>query len=97
MSNNEKVYLNGYLDVPPERWDKVVDALPKHIELTLAETGCISFKVNPCPNVENRLIVTEVFENQSAFDFHQVRTKASEWIKTTRGIECNFNLTVGKP
>lgn len=34
-----KIQLNGYLDVPEERWDGVINALPEHIALTHAEEG----------------------------------------------------------
>jgi quinol monooxygenase YgiN len=97
MVDDNKIYLSGYLDVPAERWDAVMDALPKHIELTMAEAGCISFDVKPCPDTANRLLVAEAFEDQAAFDFHQARNKASVWFQTTLGIARHFNIEVGTP
>lgn len=95
MTSNEKVYLSGHVDVPADRWDAVMTALPKHVELTLAEPGCISFNVSPCPNTENRLVVGESFEDKTAFECHQARTKTSEWFQATLGIVRNFNITTG--
>lgn len=97
MTNNEKIYLSGHIDIPADRWGAVVMALPKHVDLTLAEPGCISFDVSPCPNTVNRLVVAEVFKDQAAFEFHQTRNKASAWFQATLGIERNFNITSGAP
>lgn len=95
MTSNEKVYLSGHIDIPTDRWGAVMAELPKHVELTLAEPGCISFDVLPCPNTPNRLVVAESFEDQTAFESHQARTKTSEWFQATLGIERNFNITTG--
>jgi quinol monooxygenase YgiN len=68
-----RIYLVGYLDVPAERCDAVLAALPYHIALTEVESGCISFSVTPDADIEGRLLVSEVFVDQAAFDVHQAR------------------------
>jgi quinol monooxygenase YgiN len=88
-----KIHLNGYLDVPQERWDSVLNALPEHIALTHAEIGCISFEVTPSSDVKNRLMVAEVFQDRASFDAHQKRTKASPWFETTQGIPRSYEIT----
>ena len=96
MSEEDKrIYLNGYIDVPAERISDVSKALPIHIELTLAEPGCISFEVTPSTTVGGRFNVAEVFENQAAFEAHQERNRSSNWFKTTEGIPREYSITVG--
>ncbi|MBX2837688.1 MAG: antibiotic biosynthesis monooxygenase [Gammaproteobacteria bacterium] len=92
---DNRVYLNGYIDVPIDRLADVSAALPKHIELTRAEPGCVSFEITASDTVEGRLNVAEVFIDQAAFDVHQARTKASDWFKTTEGIPREYSITVG--
>ena len=89
-----RVLLNGYVDVPAERWDEVRDALDDHIMLTRNEPGCIMFNVTPCQEVELRLLVEEIFENQEAFDAHQARTQASPWAEITAGLPRNYSVRV---
>lgn len=86
------VYLDGYLDVPNDRLEEVLAALPQHITLTRAEPGCLKFEVLPCAQVPGRLIVAEQFDNQTAFDAHQQRTKASPWFEITSGIPRHYTI-----
>lgn len=88
-----KIHLNGYLDVPQERWESVMQALPEHIALTHQEVGCISFHVTPSCDVPNRLMVAEVFADRASFDAHQFRTKASPWFEITQGIAREYEIT----
>lgn len=94
--SKSKIYLNGHLDVPQDRWDSVMAALPTHIALTRAEDGCISFEVTASKDVANRLMVAEVFTDRSSFDRHQTRTKASPWFETTQGIPREYDVTEGE-
>lgn len=91
-----KVYLTGVLEVPVERLQQVRMALPQHIALTRAEAGCISFDVVENAEGSGRFNVSEVFENQAAFDAHQIRTKTSDWFKVTQGIPRDYTITVGE-
>ena len=86
------VELRGYLDVPAERWQAVLAALPAHIELTRAEPGCQAFEVTPDPAQPHRLRVFERFCSRAAFEDHQARTGASEWARTTAGIERHYSV-----
>jgi len=92
MSANQKVYLNGHIDVPAEQWETVSAALPTHVALTHEEPGCISFEVTKCPDVDNRFLVAEIFENQAAFEAHQARTKASDWFKISADCPREFHI-----
>ena len=87
------VQLTGHMDVPLERIKDVTKALVDHIALTRAETGCISFEVTPCPDINGRFLVAETFENRAAFDHHQARTKASVWANITAGLPREYTIT----
>lgn len=88
-----KIHLNGYLDIPSERWDAVMEALPLHVELTKGEAGCLKFDVTPSDKIPNRLMVSETFIDRAAFDHHNTRAKASVWAEVTAGIAREFNIT----
>lgn len=92
MSANQRVYLNGHIDVPVAHWDAVVLALPTHISLTREEPGCISFKVTQSNSVECRFLVAEIFEDQAAFEAHQERTKESEWAIVSADCPRDFKI-----
>ena len=65
--------------------------LPNHERLSRAEPGCISFEVTPTddPFVWQ---VEEIFTDRAAFDFHQTRTRASDWFRATRHIERDYRI-----
>ena len=84
--NDELVFLDGFLDVPPDRLEAVSAALPTHIQLTHAEPGCVSLTIIPSEEVEGRLLIEEVFTDHAAFDAHQERIQNSEWSSVTEGI-----------
>jgi len=87
-----KIQLTGNIDVPADCLAEVSAALPEHIRLTRAETGCISFNVTPSPDVAGRFDIAEVFTDRAAFDAHQVRTKASDWAKLTKDIPRQYQI-----
>ncbi len=96
LNANEKIYLNGHIDVPEEQIYLVKKALKTHIALTHEEIGCLSFKVEPCDVVSGRFIVSEIFIDQDSFDKHQIRTKNSEWFAITKGLERKYTIKKGE-
>ncbi len=90
-----KVSLQGHITVPADRLEQVRQALPDHIALTRAEQGCISFEVTEDRTHPGRFKVSEVFENQAAFDAHQARTRESDWFRITQGIPREYSITSG--
>jgi quinol monooxygenase YgiN len=90
-----KIYLDGHIDVPAERMADVSAALPAHVALTRAETGCLSFNVTPCTTVPGRFLVSEVFADRAAFDAHQERTRNSDWFAVTEGIPRDYTIRSG--
>jgi quinol monooxygenase YgiN len=67
--------------------------LDRHLELTRAEAGCLSFHVEP---TRDPLVwsVSERFADQRSFDAHQERVRASEWGRVTAGITREYVITV---
>lgn len=88
-----RVKLSGYLDIPEERLASVMAALPIHLELTRMEPGCLEFDVSQSATAEGRLLVSELFEDQAAFEAHQKRTAASAWAEVTAGIPRHYEVT----
>lgn len=66
--------------------------LPRHIELTRSEAGCIHFDVT---QTDDPLVwtVCERFVSQAAFEVHQVRVRESEWGRATAGIKREYVIT----
>ncbi|MBG9885199.1 MULTISPECIES: antibiotic biosynthesis monooxygenase [Bacteria] len=67
----------------------VLRHLDQHIALTRAEPGCLQFNVEPTgdPLVWT---VRERFVDQTAFDAHQSRVRASEWGRATARIKRGY-------
>lgn len=70
----------------------VVELLPRHIELTRAEEGCVSFAVEQS---DNRWVwdVSERFKDARSFDLHQERVQASEWGYATADIKRSYTIS----
>jgi len=71
--------------------ETVARYLPRHIELTRAEAGCLRFEVEQS---EDPLVwtVAELFVDQTAFEAHQARVGSSEWGTATAGIERDYAI-----
>lgn len=86
------IELTGRLMCTDESQDIVVrQHLPRHIDLTRAEPGCLRFDVTEAddPHVWN---VHEIFVDAAAFTAHQERVAASEWGRVTAGIEREYTV-----
>lgn len=87
------VHLSGKVICADEQQVALIAAhLPEHIRLSRAEPGCLSFEVRQS---EDPLIwsVEESFTDQTAFDAHQTRTKASPWFAATGHIRRVYQIT----
>ena len=86
------IHLSGQLICTDDQQAATVRAhLPDHIRLTLAEPGSLKFTVT---QTADPLIwqVDESFTDQTAFDDHQARTRASKWYKATAQIARAFHI-----
>ena len=86
------IELSGYIDVPEGRREAIAAALPLHIALTRAETGCLRFDVTPDPEVKGRYNVNERFADRASFEVHQDRVRASEWGEISAGIPRDYTI-----
>jgi autoinducer 2-degrading protein len=89
MSN---VVLSGFIKVPPDDLVAIIAALPQHIELTRAESGCLRFEVTPHTVDSTRFEIDEVFVDPAAFRHHQQRVTHSAWGKCTQNVERNYEI-----
>ncbi len=86
------IQLTGYIDVPLDRRDEVLAALPEHVRLTKEEPGNLSFEVFEDPNHKGRLVVSETYVDQPALEAHRDRAGKSIWAEITQGIPRNFEI-----
>lgn len=87
-----RIQLTGILICANDEQSAIVATqLPRHIELTRAESGCIRFDVTP---TNDPLVwdVAELFATEDAFRAHQERVAASEWGAATAGIERKYSI-----
>ena len=90
------VKLDGLLIcVSKEEVHLVMKLLPKHIELTHQEDGCISFEVKQShdPFIWE---VLEVFDSMKSFKHHQSRTASSIWGVKTQNIKRQYKISEGE-
>ena len=88
-----KVILQGHILVPDNELELVTQALVVHKELTLAEPGCIVFRVSQSTLQPNRFEVYEEFTNREAFEAHQSRVRSSDWGKITKNVTRHYQVT----
>ncbi|AZZ92318.1 antibiotic biosynthesis monooxygenase [Hahella sp. KA22] len=87
-----KVILKGYIIVPHEDLSVVEQALSTHIQLTLAEAGCLVFQVTQHDRDPNRFDVYEEFVDRAAFNAHQARVKNSHWGGVTLNVARHYEI-----
>ena len=92
MGVTGQIALTGYLELTKPRKQRVLAALPRHIDLTRAESGCLKFEVALDPDHPDRLRVDELFSSRAAFDAHQKRVARSEWGKLTEGLKRVYEI-----
>lgn len=86
------IRLQGHIIVPDGDLPKILLELPKHIELTRQEGGCLTFDVSQDPDNKNRFNVYEEFVDHNAFENHQKRVKNSNWGRITANAERHYSI-----
>jgi len=86
------VRLQGYIIVTDNDLPTILSELPKHIELTRQENGCLNFFVTQNPDNKNIFNVYEEFVDHNAFENHQNRVKKSNWGRMTKNIERYYSI-----
>ena len=87
-----KVVLSGYITVPSNEVEVVLERLPEHIALTLAEPGCLVFEVHQRAGAPTIFDVYKEFHDARAFADHQARVQASPWNAVTKGVERSYKV-----
>ncbi|MGB0844717.1 MAG: putative quinol monooxygenase [Alphaproteobacteria bacterium] len=93
--DDKKIYVNGYIDVPFDKRAEVLKELPTHVALTQNEEGCLWFQIIECKDVQNRLLVSEIFKDKAAFRVHQERAVDTKWARVTKCVERNLIIKEG--
>lgn len=93
MTLSNRIVLTGRLICADavER-DIVKRFLADHIDETRAETGCLSFSVEPTTDI-GIWLVAEEFVDQAAFEAHQQRVAASAWGRATAAIRRDYTIS----
>lgn len=87
------ISLQGHIIVGEAELEKVIQALPLHMELTRKEPGCLTFSVSQDPVNPCLFHVEETFTCQFAFDEHQRRTAISAWAEITRSAKRCYHVS----
>ena len=87
------ISLTGYIRVAPNDLNNVLAELPTHVELTLAEDGCLKFEVNQDPNDRTVFYVSERFADEESFSNHQKRVRNSKWGEVSANVERHYKIT----
>ena len=86
------IRVTGALFCAPDEVETVRTALPDHIRLSRAETGCLSFDVRQSSADPCRWDLYESFADRAAFEAHQARTRASDWWRVTAHMRRDFKI-----
>lgn len=87
-----KVTLSGYIVVPDADLAAVEAELPRHIENTRKERGCLRFEVTRDDTDRNHFRVFEEFVDPAAFRQHQQRVAGSRWGEISRNVIRHYQV-----
>jgi|MDTB01.2.fsa_nt_gb tRNA(adenine34) deaminase len=89
----DRVSLTGWIRVPVQQLAATEAELARHIALTRAEPGCLSFAVTPSPSDPLCFDVAETFVGTEAFVLHQQRAQNSAWGALTRDFQRQYEVS----
>ena len=84
--------MAGYVIIPRAEREIFKSAIAEHIRLTLAEAGCLDFKIIPDKDNDCKFSVYEEFVDKAAFDHHQTRTAKSQWAQINVNMERHYSF-----
>jgi len=90
-----KITLEGHIVVSNADLASVQAELPRHIELTQKEEGCLVFRVSQDSKKKNVFNVYEEFVNREAFETHQQRVRNSQWGEIAKDVERHYQINEG--
>lgn len=88
-----KKIIKGFVDVPAEELADFIEALPLHTKLTNEETGCQYFRVTADPEIIGRFRVEEAFDDETSYQVHVNRVRATDWFYITRNISRSYKIS----
>lgn len=86
------IVLRGHIVVPLHDLERVLQALPTHVELTRNEPGCLTFEVTQDTEDSTIFHVYEEFIDRQAFESHQRRVRTSRWGQVSASVERHYNI-----
>jgi quinol monooxygenase YgiN len=86
-----KILLTGTLRCAQNEVDDVMSMMEKHIRLSQAEAGCLTFELWQDDLDPRTFHVSEVFRSNADFEFHQDRTRKSDWGRVTAHMDRDFS------
>jgi quinol monooxygenase YgiN len=89
----EEAVLAGFITVPEEEVQVILDHLPDHVALILAESGCVVFVVTQRLSEPNIFDVYEESQDGKAFAKHPKRVQESPWGRVTKNVLPSYTVT----
>lgn len=90
MGKSGNVRLTGTITIPLEEQDRFRPMFIEHAKLTRQEPGCLVFEVAQDILDPVFFRVSELFEDEAAFVFHQERTSAAVWGQQSGHLKRDF-------
>jgi len=87
-----KIIMAGYVIIPSAERNIFKAVITDHIRLTLAEAGCLDFKIIPVKDNNCKFSVYEEFVDKAAFEHHQTRNAKSNWAKINVNMERHYSF-----
>ncbi|RPE71379.1 quinol monooxygenase YgiN [Pacificibacter maritimus] len=85
-----KILLTGTMRCAQNEIEDVLSMMAKHIRLSQAEAGCLTFELWQDDLDPRTFHVSEVFRSEAAFEAHQERTRTSDWGRVTSHMARDF-------
>ncbi|WP_271004156.1 putative quinol monooxygenase [Listeria seeligeri] len=80
MKNDNYLYCTAVIQTTGKvPYEQLVEQLTELSEKTVAESGCIMFKVVPLEKTTGRFALWEIWKNQAAFYTHHKQTYTKEF------------------
>ncbi len=82
MKNDNYLYCTAVIQTTGKvPYEQLVEHLAELSEKTIAEAGCIMFKVVPLEKATGRFALWEIWKNQAAFYAHHEQTYTKEFFQ----------------
>lgn len=76
----------GSLVAEPGEREPFLNAVQPMVAATLEESGCHEYAFTPDPNDDNRVLLYELWDDQTALDGHFASAHMADWQETRKGL-----------